>query len=263
MGTFSLENTLLWGGVWGLGRRKFGIFTRRIPRVRVKVLGGQAGYFPLPKSPERDWSGEAEGWKNGNKKRARSDLLRALFNGHYSRDIMFVLNQTLSTSVSVFFKTNTLSEHFVTLSAERCPFPAWFPTSKNSISATFSPIFLCLSAPAFFPFRWHLRTRHPPSKSPAFPPFIFSFRGRPSQPPSPQQFPLSSSLSERPTDRIYTQNQTVPFKIEAFPGGSSLAQGRRKGLFRGILEYLGSKNRPRSGRFLGAVLGRISGTFPP
>ena len=124
----------------------------------------------------------------------------------------------LNYYVNVFFKTNTLSEHFVTLSAERCPFPAWFPTSKNSISATFSPIFLCLSAPAFFPFRWHLRTRHPPSKSPAFPPFIFSFRGDPSQPPSPQQFPLSSSLSERPTGRIYTKNQTVPFKIRAFPG---------------------------------------------
>ena len=125
----------------------------------------------------------------------------------------------------------------------------------------FFPIFLCLSAPAFFPFRWHLRTRHPPSKSPAFPPFIFSFRGRPSQPPSPQQFPLSSSLSERPTDRIYTQNQTVPFKIEAFPGGSSLAQGRRKGLFRGILEYLGSKNRPRSGRFWGRSWGEFQGLF--
>jgi hypothetical protein len=73
---------------------------------------------------------------------------------------------------------------------------------------------------------------------------------------------LSSSLSERPTDRIYTKNQTVPFKIEAFPGGSSLAQGRRKELFRGILEYFGSKNRPRSGRLSAADLGRILGTFP-
>ena len=78
--------------------------------------------------------------------------------------------------VSVFFKTNTLSEHFVTLSAERCPFPAWFPTSKNSISATFSPIFLCLSAPAF-------------SHSDG----IFA-HGIPHQ--NPLHFPHSSSLSE-------------------------------------------------------------------
>ena len=158
---------------------------------------------------------------------------------------------------------NTLSEHFVTLSAERCPFPAWFPTSKNSISATFPPISLCLSAPVFFPFRWHLRTRHPPSKSPAFPPFIFSFRGRPSQPPSPQQFPLSSSLSERPTDRIYTKNQTIMFKIEAFPWGIITCTEQEEGAFQGDFRVFWLEESASFGEVLGVRLGRISGTFPP
>ena len=51
-------------------------------------------------------------------------------------------------------------------------------------------------------------------------------------------------------------------KSKPFQGESSPAQGRRKGFFRGILEYFGSKNRPRSGRLSVADLGRILGTFP-
>jgi len=43
----------------------------------------------------------------------------------------------------------------------------------------------------------------------------------------------------------------VPFKIKDFRGESSPAQGRRERLFRGILEYFGSKNLPHSGRFWG------------
>ena len=54
------------------------------------------------------------------------------------------------------------------------------------------------------------------------------------------------------------ENQTVPFKIEAFPGGSSLAQGRRKGLFRGILEYLDSKYRRTSRGKWGKKLQKLS-----
>ena len=127
----------------------------------------------------------------------------------------------------------------------------------------FFPIFLCLSAPAFFPFRWHLRTRHPPSKSPAFPPFIFSFRGRPSQPPSPQQFPLFSSLSERPTGRIYTKNQTVPFKIEAFPGRIITCTGQERGAFQGDFRVFWLEESASFGEVLGVRLGRISGIFPP
>ena len=179
---------------------------------------------------------------------------------------MRVLFQTLSNLVSVFFKTNTLSEHFVTLSAERCPFPAWFPTSKNSISATFSPIFLCLSAPAFFPFRWHLRTRHPPSKSPAFLPFIFPFRGHPSQPHSPHQFPslLPCFFPFRTSDRqnLY-QNQTVLFKIEAFPGRIITCAGQEERVFQGDFRVFWLEESASFGEVLGVRLGRISGIFPP
>ena len=46
----------------------------------------------------------------------------------------------LNYYVLVFFKTNHLSENFVTLSVERCPFFAWIPTLKKSIFATFPPI---------------------------------------------------------------------------------------------------------------------------
>ena len=157
----------------------------------------------------------------------------------------------LNYYVNVFFKTNTLSEHFVTLSAERCPFPAWFPTSKNSISATFSPIFLCLSA---------LRFSHSEG--------IFA-HGIPHQ--NPLHFPHSSSLSGGilrshllPSNspcllpfQSVRQAEFIPktrrfrSKLEPFRGESSPAQGRRKGLFRGILEYFGSKNQPRSGKFWG------------
>lgn len=119
----------------------------------------------------------------------------------------------------------------------------------------FSPIFFCLSAPAVFPFRGHLRTRHPPSKSPAFPPFIFSFRGDPSQPHPPQQF-SHIPLVFFPFQSI-RQAEFIPktrrfrSKLKPFRGESSPARGRREGLFRGISEYFGSKNQPRSGMFGG------------
>ena len=44
---------------------------------------------------------------------------------------------------------------------------------------------------------------------------------------------MFSSISERPTDRIYTQNQTVPFKIEAFPVGIITCTGQEEGAFQG------------------------------
>ena len=68
---------------------------------------------------------------------------------------MRVLNQTLSTSVLVFFNTNTLSENFVILSAERCPFLVRFPTSKKSIFATSPLISLPTHLPALFLFQGH------------------------------------------------------------------------------------------------------------
>ena len=123
--------------------------------------------------------------------------------------------------------------------------------------------------------------------SSACPPLRFSHsdgifaHGIPHQ--NPLHFPHSSSLSEGvlrshllPSNspcllpfQSVRQAEFIPktrrfsSKLKPFRGESSPAQGRRKGLFRGILEYFGSKNQPRSGRFLGAVLGRILGNFPP
>ena len=63
MGPFAARNALIRGGFRGLAR-------------------GKNVTFPPKNSPEREKIGEVEGgcWgKNGNKKGARSDLLRALF----------------------------------------------------------------------------------------------------------------------------------------------------------------------------------------
>ena len=160
----------------------------------------------------------------------------------------------LNYYVNVFFKTNTLSEHFVTLSAERCPFPAWFPTSKNSISATFSPIFLCLSA---------LRFSHSEG--------IFA-HGIPHQ--NPLHFPHSSSLSGGilrshllPSNspcllpfQSVRQAEFIPktrrfrSKLKPFRGESSPARGRREGLFRGEFGHFPSKNPSERG-WIGVVWG--------
>ena len=230
----------------------------------------------------------------------------------------------LNYYVSVFFKTHRLSENFVLLSAERCPFSAWFPTSKNSISATFPPIcppctnphhfslsggilrsripkqsialfvkipyhlvqisacpgvrtggvrgvngdkFRDFSAKAspwkgenwgtfggglgekwgknrtFLSISGTLRNHVPPCNSPAFSPVFFLFQ------------------SVREAEFI-PKTRRFRSKLKPFRGESSPAQGRREGLFRGILgwkqgetrmqfEYFGSKNLPHLGRFWG------------
>ena len=130
----------------------------------------------------------------------------------------------------------------------------------------FFPIFLCLSAPAFFPFRWHLRTRHPSSTPPAFPPFIFSFRRDPSQPHPPSNFPTFPSFSplpEHPTGRIYTKNQTVLFKIEVFPGGIITCTEQEEGAFQGDFRVFLLEESASFGEVLGVRQGRILGTFTP
>lgn len=53
---------------------------------------------------------------------------------------------------------------------------------KKPISATFSPISPCLSAPALFPFQGASFANDIPLKIPSFPLFIHSFRGYPLQP---------------------------------------------------------------------------------
>jgi len=74
---------------------------------------------------------------------------------------------------------------------------------------------------------------------------------------------LSSSLSERPTGRIYTKNQTVPFKIEAFPGGIITCTGQEEGAFQGDFRVFWLEESASFGEVLGVRLGRILGNFPP
>ena len=53
----------------------------------------------------------------------------------------------------------------------------------------------------------------------------------------PPAIPLPSSLFpsllERPTGRIYTKNQTVPFKIKGFPGEIIPCSGQKRGGYQG------------------------------
>lgn len=80
----------------------------------------------------------------------------------------------LNYSVLVWNKTNHLSENFVLLSAERCPFSAWFPASKSSIFATFPPTF--------------------PNRSPHTKPHHFSLSGASFAVEVPTQIPCASPV---------------------------------------------------------------------
>ena len=59
----------------------------------------------------------------------------------------------------------------------------------------------------------------------------------PSQPHSSQQFPHSPLVffpfQSVPAGRIHNQNQTVLFKIEAFPEGIITCTGQKRELFQG------------------------------
>ena len=205
----------------------------------------------------------------------------------------------LNYYVSVFFKTHRLSENFVLLSAERCPFSAWFPTSKNSISATFPPICPPCTNPHHFSLSGGiLRSRIPkqsialfvkipyhlvqisacpgvraggvrgvngdkfrdfsakasPWKGENWGTFWGWFGGSLGEKWGKNRVFLSTSGTLRnrispaipsafssvffpfqsvPAGRIYTKNQAVPFKIEAFPGGIITCTGQERGAFQG------------------------------
>jgi hypothetical protein len=154
--------------------------------------------------------GWRQGWKNGNKKGLQQRIAAALSGGRYLWAIMFVLNQTLSSAhVSVFFKTNTLSEIFVHLSAERWHFFASFQNRETSISATFP----CTShqspsphtPPSFFSFRVHPSHTTFPSKSPTHS-WISALLGGHS---TPQKHPVVACLFARLEAAIWSGN-TIP-----------------------------------------------------
>jgi hypothetical protein len=66
---------------------------------------------------------------------------------------------------------------------------------------------------------------------------------------------LSSSLSERPTGRIYTKNQTVLFKIEVFPGGIITCTGQEEGAFQGDFRVFWLEESASFGEVLGGKTG--------
>ena len=174
------------------------------------------------------------------------------FGCHYSRDIMLVLFQTLSHLLYASFLRRTLCLSILSLCLPRdVHFQHDFQLQKTQFLQLFPPF------------------------SSACPPLRFSHsdgifaHGIPHQ--NPLHFPHSSSLSGGilrshllPSNspcllpfQSVRQAEFIPktrrfrSKLKPFQGESSPAQGRRKGLFRGILEYFGSKNQPRSGRFGG------------
>ena len=127
-----------------------------------------------------------------------------------------------SYSVGAFFKTHRLSEDFVTLSTERCPFSAWFPTSKKSTSATFPPTFPNRSPHTkphhFPPFRGILRTRRPQSNPLRIPGYL-PFQGEPTQTNSqanPHSFPWPSPLPAEIYRAVLEQNIAIFAKIQDF-----------------------------------------------
>ena len=125
MGDVFAEESFKFGEILGPGEgENRGIFSRRIPLFWGE-FGGIEGENGVPCAeeipPERARTGavlEGENGENGYKKGLQQRIATALLGGHYSKDIIRVLNQTASKDVSVFFKTNTLSKIFVLLSAQ-------------------------------------------------------------------------------------------------------------------------------------------------
>ena len=72
---------------------------------------------------------------------------------------------------------------------------------------------------------------------------------------------MFSSLSERPTGRIYTKNQTVPFKIEAFPGGIITCTGQEEGAFQGDFRVFWLEESASFGEVFGGGPGENSRKF--
>ena len=119
----------------------------------------------------------------------------------------------------------------------------------------FFPHFPLLVRPCVFPIQRASSHTASPIKIPCISPIHLLFQGGSFATTSPQQF-SHIPLVFFPFQSI-RQAEFIPktrrfrSKLKPFRGESSPARGRREGLFRGISEYFGSKNQPRSGMFGG------------
>ena len=97
-----MKNAPSGGDFGGWEGEKRDIFSRRMP-LAWGIFGGMEGENGVPFAeeipPERAGTGAVPGWekgKNGHKKGLQQRIATALLGGHYSKDIMRVLNQTAS-----------------------------------------------------------------------------------------------------------------------------------------------------------------------
>ena len=147
---------------------------------------------------------------------------------------------SISSMISNFKKLNFCNffPHFPLL-VRPCVFPIQMASSHTA-----SPIKILCISPIHLLFQGG-------SFAATFPPAIL--------PHSPRFL----SLSEYPTGRIYTKNQTVPFKIEAFPGRIITCTGQEWGAFQGGFQSILARRISLARGCLGVRLGRILVTLPP
>ena len=119
----------------------------------------------------------------------------------------------------------------------------------------FFPHFPLLVRPCVFPIQMASSHTASPIKIPCISPIHLLFQGAPFaatfSPVISRPSPMFSSLSERPTGRIYTQNQTVLFKIEVFPGGIITCTGQEEGAFQGDFRVFWLKESASLGEIVG------------
>ena len=129
----------------------------------------------------------------------------------------------------------------------------------------FFPHFPLLVHPCVFPIQMASSHTASPIKIPCISPIHLLFQGAPFaatfSPVISRPSPMFSSLSERPTGRIYTKNQTVQFKIEAFPGGIITCTGQEEGAFQGDFRVFWLEESASFGEVFGGGPGENSRKF--
>lgn len=123
----------------------------------------------------------------------------------------------------------------------------------------FFPHFPLLVRPCVFPIQMASSHTASPIKLLCISPIHLLFQGGSFAATSPpvisRPSPMFSSISERPTDRIYTKNQTVPFKIEAFPVGIITCTGQEEGAFQGYFRVFLLEESASFGEVFGGKTG--------
>ena len=130
----------------------------------------------------------------------------------------------------------------------------------------FFPHFPLLVRPCVFPIQMASSHTASPIKIPCISPIYLPFQGAPFaatfSPPISQPPPLFFPFRTSDRQNLY-QNQTVLFKIEAFPGRIITCAGQEERVFQGDFRVFWLEESASFGEVLGVRLGRILGNFPP